>query len=225
VYPRRVAQTRYRGRPVECCQVHGATMRAAVTRLEDLPSRSRPRQRCYRSIHCADHRLQAAVWVGDHQPWATPPDLDQRHNQPNARQITEAFPWEQAPHYLIRDRDGSYGAIVRNRIQVMGTRDRPTAPRSPWQNGHIERLIGSIRRECLDHVVILSEPHLAGSSEHMLTITIAPVPISRSTRTPLSLASCRRLDQLRLSLSSAAFTPIRPDDLNGRDNPKTPLKR
>jgi len=77
-----------------------------------------------------------------------------------ARQITEAFPWEQAPCYLIRDRDSSYGAIVRNRVRAMGIRDRPIAPRSPWQNGHVERLIGSIRRECLDHVLILSEAHL-----------------------------------------------------------------
>ena len=77
-----------------------------------------------------------------------------------ARQITEAFPWDQAPRYLVRDRDASYGSIVRNRIQAMGIRDRPTAPRSPWQNGHIEGLIGSIPRECLDHVVVLSEAHL-----------------------------------------------------------------
>jgi transposase InsO family protein len=77
-----------------------------------------------------------------------------------ARQLTEAFPWEQAPRYLIRDRDSSYGAIVRSKIRAMGIRDRPTAPQSPWQNGHIERLIGSIRRECLDHVVIFDEAHL-----------------------------------------------------------------
>jgi hypothetical protein len=63
-----------------------------------------------------------------------------------AHQITEAFPWDEAPSYLIRDRDSSYGVVVRKRIRAMGIRDRPTAPRSPWQNGHIERLIGSIRR-------------------------------------------------------------------------------
>ena len=79
-----------------------------------------------------------------------------------ARQITEAFPWDEAPRYLIRDRDSSYGVVVRKRIRAMGIRDRPTAPRSPWQNGHIERLIGSIRRECLDHVLVLSEAHLHG---------------------------------------------------------------
>ena len=66
-----------------------------------------------------------------------------------ARQITEAFPWDEAPRYLIRDRDTSYGAAVTRRLQATGIRDRPITPRSPWQNGHVERLIGSIRRECL----------------------------------------------------------------------------
>jgi transposase InsO family protein len=77
-----------------------------------------------------------------------------------ARQITEAFPWDQAPRYIIRDRDAPYGHAVTRRLAAMGIRDRPTAPRSPWQNGHADRLIGSIRRECLDHVVIRREAHL-----------------------------------------------------------------
>ena len=77
-----------------------------------------------------------------------------------ARQIVEAFPWDEAPRYLIRDRDTSYGAAVTRRLRTMGIRDRPITPRSPWQNGHVERLIGSIRRECLDHVVVLGERHL-----------------------------------------------------------------
>ena len=77
-----------------------------------------------------------------------------------ARQITEAFPWDSAPTHLIRDRDAAYGHAVRRRMAAMGIRDHPIAPRSPWQNGHVERLIGSIRRECLDHVVILGEVHL-----------------------------------------------------------------
>ena len=62
--------------------------------------------------------------------------------------------------YLIRDRDTSYGAAVARRLRAMGIRARPITPRSPWQNGHVERLIGSIRRECLDHVVVLGERHL-----------------------------------------------------------------
>jgi transposase InsO family protein len=77
-----------------------------------------------------------------------------------ARQITEAFPWNEAPRYIIRDRDRIYGAVVSRRLRAMGIRDKPTAPASPWQNGFAERLIGSIRRECLDHIVVLGEAHL-----------------------------------------------------------------
>src|SRR5215471_9270719 len=77
-----------------------------------------------------------------------------------ARQITEAFPWNEAPRYMIRDRDCIYGAVVTRRLRAMGIRDKPIAPASPWQNGFVERLIGSIRRECIDHIVALSEQHL-----------------------------------------------------------------
>ena len=77
-----------------------------------------------------------------------------------ARQITEAFPWDDAPQYLIRDRDRIYGTIVTRRLRAMGIRDKPTAPASPWQNGFAERLIGSIGRECVDHFIILGEAHL-----------------------------------------------------------------
>ena len=77
-----------------------------------------------------------------------------------ARQITEAFPWNEAPRYLIRDRDRVYGDVVKHRLRAMGIRDKPIAAGSPWQNGFAERLIGSIRRECVDHVVALGEAHL-----------------------------------------------------------------
>jgi transposase InsO family protein len=77
-----------------------------------------------------------------------------------ARQLTEAFPWDEAPHYLIRDRDRIYGSVVTRRLRAMGIRDKPTAPASPWQNGFAERLIGSIRRECVDHIIVLGEMHL-----------------------------------------------------------------
>jgi transposase InsO family protein len=77
-----------------------------------------------------------------------------------ARQLTEAFPWHEAPRYLIRDRDRIYGEVARQRIRAMGIRDKPIAPASPWQNGFAERLIGSIRRECVDHIVVLGEAHL-----------------------------------------------------------------
>ena len=77
-----------------------------------------------------------------------------------ARQITEAFPWDAAPQHLIRDRDRIYGTIVTRRLRAMGIRDKPTAPSSPWQNGFAERLIGSIRRECVNHFIVLGEAHL-----------------------------------------------------------------
>ena len=77
-----------------------------------------------------------------------------------ARQVVEAFPWETAPDYLIRDRDSAYGKVFRRRVSAMGIRDRPVAPRSPWQNGYVERVIGSIRRDLLDHVIVMGEAHL-----------------------------------------------------------------
>src|ERR1700739_3619605 len=77
-----------------------------------------------------------------------------------ARQITEAFPWDEAPRYMIRDRDRIYGTVVTRRLRAMGIRDKPIAPASPWQNAFVERLIGSIGRECLDHVIVLGEAHL-----------------------------------------------------------------
>src|SRR5437870_2417507 len=89
-----------------------------------------------------------------------------------ARQITEAFPWNEAPRYLIRDRDCVYGAAATRRLRAMGIRDKPIAPGSPWQNGFAERLIGSIRRECVDHIVVLGETHLRRVLKSMLDITM-----------------------------------------------------
>jgi putative transposase len=77
-----------------------------------------------------------------------------------AQQIVEAFPWEEAPRYLLRDRDGIYGHQFRDRVHNMGIEEIFIAPRSPWQSPFVERMIGSIRRECLDHVIILNEGHL-----------------------------------------------------------------
>jgi transposase InsO family protein len=77
-----------------------------------------------------------------------------------AHQITEAFPWDEAPRYLIRARDRTYGSVVTRRLRAMGIRDKPIAPASPWQNAYVERLIGSIRRECLDHTIVFDEAHL-----------------------------------------------------------------
>ena len=77
-----------------------------------------------------------------------------------AQQITEAFPWDTAPRFMIRDRNGVYGSIFCARVAAMRIKQVVTAPRSPWQNPFVERLIGSIRRECLEHVIVLNERHL-----------------------------------------------------------------
>ena len=77
-----------------------------------------------------------------------------------AQQFLEAFPWDSAPRFLIRDRDGCYGEVFRQSIRGLNIQEVLTAPHSPWQNGYVERLIGSIRRECLDHVIVLDESSL-----------------------------------------------------------------
>ena len=88
--------------------------------------------------------------------------------EPNAVPLASLVPertyfaasWDGAPGYMIRDRDRIYGTVVTRRLRAMGIRDKPTAPASPWQNGFDERLTGSIRRECLDHIIVLGEAHL-----------------------------------------------------------------
>ena len=81
-------------------------------------------------------------------------------SQWTSQQIREAFPWETAPRYLIRDRDRTYGEFFRSRLRAMHIGEVLIPPRSPWQNAYAERVIGSIRRECLDHVIVLGESHL-----------------------------------------------------------------
>ena len=97
-----------------------------------------------------------------------------------ANRVTEACCWEHAPRYLIRDRDGIYGEIFTRRLRSMEIRDRPTSARLPWQNGYAERLIGSIRRECVDHIVAFNERHL----RHVL---LSYMNYYNETRTHLSL--------------------------------------
>ena len=77
-----------------------------------------------------------------------------------AQQLVEAFPWDTAPKYLLRDRDAVYGAWFQRRAASLGLEQVLTAPQSPWQNPYVERVVGSIRRECRDHVIVFSEGHL-----------------------------------------------------------------
>jgi hypothetical protein len=98
-----------------------------------------------------------------------------------AQQIVNAFPGETAPRFLMRDRDGTFGAVFQARVENMGIEEVVTAARSPWQNPYVERLIGSIRRECLDHVIVLGENHL-------WRILKSYVAYYNGSRTHLSLA-------------------------------------
>jgi putative transposase len=104
-----------------------------------------------------------------------------------AQQMVNAFPDETAPEFLMRDRDAIYGAVFAKRVRNMGIAEVVSAPRSPWQNPYVERLIGSIRRECVDHVIVLGENHLRRiltsyftyyneSRTHLSLAKDAPVP-------------------------------------------------
>lgn len=112
-----------------------------------------------------------------------------------AQQLVEAFPFDSAPRYLLRDRDGIYGDIVKRRIRSLAIEDVVTAPRSPWQNPFVERVIGSIRRDCLNHVIVLNERH----SHRILR---SYVSYYHSCRTPLSL-----------SKDSPTSRPVQPPEL------------
>jgi transposase InsO family protein len=97
-----------------------------------------------------------------------------------SRRLTEAFPWDTAPRNLLRDRDASYGSEFRSRIEAMGITEVITAPRSPWQNAYVERVIGSIRRECLDYILVFNERHLR-------RVLSSYIDYYQRTRTHLSL--------------------------------------
>src|SRR5713226_6074695 len=118
-----------------------------------------------------------------------------------ARQITDAFRWDEVPDYMVRDRDKCYGQAVTRRLAAMGIRDHPIAPRSPWQNGHAERLIGSIRRECLDHIVVLGEAHLR-------RILAAYAVYYNGVRTHLALGKDAPLGRPVQSLGRIVSVPI-----------------
>jgi hypothetical protein len=141
-----------------------------------------------------------------------------------ARQLTEAYGWKQTPRSIVRDRDCVYGDVVIQRLRAMGIRDRPILPRSPWQNGCSERLIGSIRRDCLDHVVVFGERYL----RHLLNIL--PKILQRGSYAPIAAQgradSARRPDRRSHAgdaSSGGTAPPIRPDLISGRDR-RTPSR-
>src|SRR5258708_19602942 len=126
--------------------------------------------------------------------------------------LTEANGCKVPPRYIIRDRDAVYGDVFIRRLRAMSIRDRPTAPRSPWQNGYCERAIGSIRRECLDRVVVFGERHLAICCDLTRPTTTRLARIFRSTKTRRrpeqyipSVPSCLRHFSSHFLILPAAF--------------------
>jgi transposase InsO family protein len=115
------------------------------------------------------------------------------------QQLVEAFPWGTAPTYLLRDNDGAWG--VTNRVRAMGIRDRPISPRSPWQNPYAECLIGTLRRDRLDHVLIFGERHL----RRVLTLYSL---YYNETRTHLGLAKDAPLRRATQRSGTIIATPI-----------------
>src|SRR6476619_907339 len=118
-----------------------------------------------------------------------------------AQQIVEAFPWGTAPTYLVRDNDRAYGQAFTNRVRTMGIRDRPISSRSPWQNAYVERLIGTLRRDCLDHVLIYGERHLR-------RILTAYFSYYNETRTHLSLDKDAPISRAAQRCGIIVATPI-----------------
>ncbi len=112
-----------------------------------------------------------------------------------ARQITEAFPWDTAPAVLFRDNDKAFGLVFQRRVRSMGIRDHPITPNSPWQNGYVERVIGSIRRECLDHLVAFSAAHLQRVLESYVSYYNSARTHLASTRTRQSATKNPALGQ------------------------------
>ena len=118
-----------------------------------------------------------------------------------AQQMTEAFPWDSAPRFVIRDNDTKFGTAFKKRVKAMGIRDRPTSFRSPWQNGYAERVIGTIRRECLDHIIVVNETHLR-------RVMSAYVQYYNRTRTHRSLAKDAPMGRPIERLGAIAARPI-----------------
>ena len=163
--PSRAGAARSRGLAGDRRQVHEATPKTAFPDLEDVLEEPHGRDRGHRHFFVVptvtfrllygfvvlrhEHReiVHFAVTANPSAEWT-------------ARQLTEALPWDQAPKYLLRDRDSLYGTEFIARVKAMGIEEVVSAPRSPWQNPYVERVIGSIRRESLDHVIVLGEEHL-----------------------------------------------------------------
>jgi transposase InsO family protein len=162
--PWRVEQARHRRLRANRLAALAETRSSTVTDLAHLPHESGDVPRVDGLLHRADTHRPRAVRARATRP-PPPPNVHLAITEHptaawTAQQIIEAFPDDTAPRWLLRDRDAIYGDVFRRRVAGMGITEVITSPSSPWQNPYAERLIGSIRRECLDHVIVLGERHL-----------------------------------------------------------------
>jgi transposase InsO family protein len=123
-----------------------------------------------------------------------------------AEQILEAFPFESAPKYLLRDRDTIYGHALQQQIEAMGIADVLGAPRAPWQRAYVERMVGSIRRDCLDHLIVLDESSLRRLLRRYFDYYHESRTHLRSTKTLRYSGQCILPVESSPSRSSADFT-------------------
>ena len=147
-------------------EVHAVATQGPLPDLAQLPAQSHAQYGRGRHVRRRHRDIPASLHSDC--SWPRPQKDHPLRGHPNptqvwlARQITEAFPWDTAPRYLLRDRDASYGQAFRDRVEAMAIKEVVTAAQSPWQNPYVERVIGSIRRECLNHVIVFDERHLRG---------------------------------------------------------------
>ena len=184
---RRVGEARHLDFPGRRVQVHGATPNAVLPDVAKLSQQSRTRSGVRRLLHAADGHLQGLfvfiVLRHDRRCIVHLNVTEYPSARWTAQQIVEAFPWDSAPRYLLRDRDRIYAPSFNRRVSALGVQQVLTAPRSLWQSPFVERVIGSLRRECLDQVIVLDERHLTLILRSTSTTIIRAGPICRLTRT------------------------------------------
>jgi transposase InsO family protein len=186
-------EARFRHLPGNGCKVHGATDFVAVAVVAHVPGEPRPAIAAadFFVVPTATCRLLFVLVILAHERRRVVHVAATEHPTAawTAQQLREAVPWNEAPRYLVHDRDTAFSAWTTT-APAIGIEEILTAPRSPWQNAYAERLIGSIRRECLDHIIIISERGLRRalvayvdyylkSRTHLALEKDAPVPVVR----------------------------------------------
>jgi Integrase core domain len=163
-HPRRAAYTVFRNRPVDSFKIYASETQAAISKLKTFLRNNAQAiaaiDLCIVPTVTFDVCLHSSLLVMDDDSCYGSPSRGTRRRNGWLDRSPKRSPWASAPAYLVRDNDRAYGQVFKVRVTAMGIRDLPTSPGSPWQNGIAERLIGTLRWECLDHMIVLGERHL-----------------------------------------------------------------